>query len=342
MQHYSDFSLKHHNTFHIDARADHFFIFDSSDELKEWLLTNPLNDSRPTLVMGGGSNLLFADDFPGRIIYPRFKGLEIVGREGDDVLVRVAAGEEWDSCVEQTVNMGLGGIENLSLIPGHVGAVPVQNIGAYGVEIQNVVESVEGYYLADGKPFCFSQKACAFNYRYSVFKGPLRNKTVVTHVVLRLCRKPVFQLKYGSVREAVEGLGPVNLKNIRKAIVGIREAKLPNPEELGNAGSFFKNPVVPMAQYEALKARWPELPGYPVSENNSMKVPAGWLIEHTGWKGKSLGKAGVHQHQALVLVNRGGASGQDLVRLAQSIEHNIRKTFNIQLEREVNVLPEPR
>ncbi len=338
MQHFSYYSLKDYNTFHIDVVSEDFFVFEAPDELASWLKSEARKSGKPTLVMGGGSNLLFTGDFPGSIIYPQFKGIEIIRKDDEEVLLKIGAGEEWDHCVEVAVNEGLAGIENLSLIPGHAGAVPVQNIGAYGVEVQEVLEYVEGVYLSDGKPFRLYSSECDFDYRYSIFKGPLKNKTVITNVVLRLQRKPVFQLKYGSVSNAVEALGPVNLENIRKAIIGIRESKLPSPDVLGNAGSFFKNPVIPQGRYNTLLAQWPHIPGYPLPDGQWVKVPAGWLIEAAGWKGKELGNAGVHQNQALVLVNRGGATGKEILQLAQAIETDIWQRFKIRLAREVNVL----
>jgi UDP-N-acetylmuramate dehydrogenase len=336
MQHYTDFSLKKHNTFGLEARARDFYSFENSDELQRWL--QKYQPGENVLVIGGGSNLLFTRDYDGTIISPGFRGIEVVAEDGNDVLVRFAAGEEWDYCVEWAVNHGFGGIENLSYIPGHAGAAPVQNIGAYGVEVADVTQYVEGIMLDDGTSFRKTSEECDFDYRYSVFKGPLKNKVVVTGLVLRLSRRPVFVLDYGALKERVESLGEVNLQNIRQAVVEIRKEKLPEPEELGNAGSFFKNPVVSSAKYHQLREQWPNIPGYLLEEGEKVKVPAGWLIEQSGWKGREYGNAGVHKNQALVLINRGGASGSEIESLARAIQEDVLSKFSIELHPEVNIL----
>ncbi len=334
---FTNFSLKHFNTFHVEAFADKFLQFDSRVELQKWLKSEKTLEKNEFLVMGGGSNLLFTSDFHGTIIHPMITGIELIGEEGDDVLVRLGAGEQWDHCVAWAVENGLGGIENLSLIPGMAGAAPVQNIGAYGVELKDVMVWAEGLWLKDGASFRLYNHECSFDYRYSIFKGPLKNQTVITSVVVRLQKKPVFQLEYGTVSLAVEERGGVSLKNIRDAVVEIRASKLPDPDKLGNAGSFFKNPVIDAQEYRELLKKFPKMPGYPLPHGERMKVPAGWLIEQGGWKGSVRGRAGVHVSQALVLVNHGGATGSEILALAQAIESDVCKKFGIQLEREVNV-----
>lgn len=337
MHHVTHFSLKNFNTFHIEAFADQFFRFNSAMELQKWLKSEESQEQHEFLVMGGGSNLLFTGDFYGTILHPAITGIEIIGEEGDEVLVRLGAGEEWDHCVAWAVENGLGGIENLSLIPGMAGAAPVQNIGAYGVELKDVFEYAEGLFLADGGFFRLYNHECNFDYRYSIFKGPLKYQTVITSVVLRLQKKPAFQLGYGTVSLAVEERGGVSLKNIRDAVVEIRASKLPDPDKLGNAGSFFKNPVIHVQEHRALLQKWPQIPGYPLPDGERIKVPAGWLIEQGGWKGLVRGRAGVHHNQALVLVNHGGATGSEVLALAQAIESDVWQKFGIRLEREVNV-----
>ncbi len=336
MQHFTHYSLKDHNTFGLEALARDFYSFDNSDELKHWL--QKYKPGEKVLVIGGGSNLLFTRDYEGTIISPGFRGIEIIAEEENDILVRFSAGEKWDYCVEWAVNHGLGGIENLSYIPGNAGAAPVQNIGAYGTEIADVIEYVEGLMLKDGSSFKKMREECDFDYRYSIFKGPLKNKVVVTGLILRLSRRPVFALEYGTVREKVDSLGDANLKNIRQAVIEIRKEKLPEPEVFGNAGSFFKNPVISSAKYQQLREQWTNVPGYLLEGEEKVKVPAGWLIEQSGWKGREYGNAGVHKNQALVLINKGGASGSEIAALARSIQKDVLIRFNIWLQPEVNIL----
>ncbi len=323
-------------TFKINAEADHFFKFGELGELQNWLQQKPIFES--VFVLGGGSNVLFTQNYSGAIIHPVFKGIEIVGEENDDVLVSFAAGEEWDKCVEWAVNNNLYGIENLSYIPGNAGAAPVQNIGAYGVELADVMVSVEGIYLENGAEFKKTKSACNFDYRYSIFKGPLKNRTVITKLVIKLSRRPHFHLGYGNVKEAAESLGELNLENIRRAIIQIRKEKLPDPKVVGNAGSFFKNPVVDRSFYEKLQKQFPTLPGYERPGTSAIKIAAGWLIEQAGWKGRSVGRAGVHDRQALVLINKGGATGEEIAGLASEIQADVFLKFGITLEPEVNIL----
>lgn len=332
-----NYSLKNHNTFGFDVKTRWYYSYSETTELIE-LIKGGVTKTGPLLILGGGSNLLLASDFQGTVLHSAILGIDIIDESGDDVIVAVGAGVEWDSLVSWSVENGLGGLENLSLIPGSVGASPVQNIGAYGVELKDVFFKAEGVYIESGEVFTISAQGCEFGYRYSVFKGPLKNKAIITRVLFRLSRKPLFKLDYGTVRDEVKRMGGSSLKNIRNAIVKIRSSKLPDTTVFGNAGSFFKNPLIPGSQLSLLKIKFPDIPFYEAEPAEMVKVPAGWLIEKAGWKGKSIGKAGVHHQQALVLVNLGGANGQDVLNLAQKIESDVKQLFNIDLEREVNVV----
>lgn len=336
MKLYNNFPLLEYNTFNVNVKAKNFIQFDSPADIQEWIAQRGSTDD--SLVMGRGSNLLFTGDFEGSILYPAFKGRYIVKESRDEALVFFAAGEDWDQCVKWAVENNLWGIENLSYIPGHAGAAPVQNIGAYGVELADLVEAVEGIYLDTGKAFSKGREECSYSYRYSVFKGPLRNKTIITGVTLCLSKKPVPKLDYGSLECEVGQMGKPNLQNIRKAVINIRKNKLPDPSEKGNGGSFFKNPVVDNDFFKRLQKKWKEIPGYFLNDGKQVKVPAGWLIEKAGWKGHRSGNAGVHDKQALVLVNNGGASGREIADLAMAIKEDIYQKFDILLEPEVNII----
>lgn len=332
-----DYSLQKLNTFGLDIAAKEYIKYDSVDELKTILKQkNPF--ALPALILGGGSNLLFKEDFRGTVLHSFIKGIEVVEETTDEVLVRAGAGEEWDSLVQWAVDHTFYGLENLSLIPGHVGAAPVQNIGAYGVEIKDVFERAEGVWLASGEDFKIEASQMEFDYRHSIFKGDLKGKVILTHLFFRLKKKGVLHLDYGSVREAVKNLGETSLQNVREAIIQIRSSKLPDPSVLGNAGSFFKNPIISHAHFMKLKEQFSEIPYYLLSNSDQVKIPAGWLIQECGWKGKSLGEAAVHDKQALVLINKGGATGDDLIQLALQIENDVLSRFSIQLEKEVTVI----
>ncbi|MGQ1890670.1 UDP-N-acetylmuramate dehydrogenase [Thermophagus sp. OGC60D27] len=336
MEYYNHYPLQDYTTFGVVAYTRKFYRFDTQKELKQWLEKE--SDKHPKkLVLGGGSNLLFTGDFDGTVLFPAFKGIELLEDNKDTVLVDISAGENWDDCVAWCVERGLGGIENLSYIPGNAGAAAVQNIGAYGVELADVVDRVEGFLLDSGEVFSMDVNECMYDYRYSIFKGPLQNNVVITNLVLRLSKKPKYLLDYGQVKEAVEKRGPANLKNIRNAIIDIRKSKLPDPNELGNGGSFFKNPIVEKPLFETLKQNYPDAVGYPHAQNR-FKVAAGWLIEKAGWKGKCIGNAGVHDKQALVLINKGGATGKEIADLACEIQSDVLEKFGIKLDPEVNIL----
>jgi len=331
-----DISLKSYNTFGLDYRADIFISVSSEEEAVE-LIRSGRGLPAPGLVLGGGSNLLFVSDFHGTIIHPSIKGIKIEEQKSGHVVVSAGAGLKWDSLVEWTVNQKYGGIENLSLIPGTVGASPVQNIGAYGVEVKDTIEKVRAISLADGSVREFSNSECRFVYRDSIFKNELKGKYLVTRVYYRLFRKPVLNTSYGSLQEEVEKIGVPSIKTVREAVLNIRKSKLPDPDVIGNAGSFFRNPVVSIPVAKSLKKDYPDIPLF-ADTFGEYKVSAGWLIEKCGWKGKRIGDAGVHDKQALVLVNYGNASGKEILSLSEKISGSVMEKFGINLEREVEVI----
>jgi len=331
-----DISLKSYNTFGLDYRADIFISVSSEEEAVE-LIRSGRGLPAPGLVLGGGSNLSFVSDFHGTIIHPSIKGIKIEEEKSGHVVVSAGAGLKWDSLVEWTVNQKYGGIENLSLIPGTVGASPVQNIGAYGVEVKDTIEKVRAISLADGSVREFSNSECRFVYRDSIFKNELKGKYLVTRVYYRLFRKPVLNTSYGSLQEEVEKIGVPSIKTVREAVLNIRKSKLPDPDVIGNAGSFFRNPVVSIPVAKSLKKDYPDIPLF-ADTSGEYKVSAGWLIEKCGWKGKRIGDAGVHDKQALVLVNYGNASGKEILSLSEKISGSVMEKFGINLEREVEVI----
>ena len=332
----NSFSLKQLNTFNIEAFAKEYQTYTQEEELLQILERVDFSGNK-YFVLGGGSNVLFTKDFDGIILHPQNKGIEVVESTSDDVLVKVGAGEEWDDFVGWAVSRSLYGVENLSLIPGSVGAAPIQNIGAYGMEACQTIDSVRAVELHTGQVQMFQNAECNFGYRSSVFKKSLKGKYVIVEVFFRLKKYQALQTAYGNIQAELENYQKVNLKTLRKAIVDIRERKLPDTNELGNAGSFFKNPVVEKGIAEKLHMEYKGMPAYPVDETNT-KLAAGWLIEQAGWKGKSHGRAGVHQNQALVLVNKGGATGQEVLDLANSIQASVMEKFGVVLEAEVNIL----
>jgi UDP-N-acetylmuramate dehydrogenase len=273
----------------------------------------------------------------GTVLHPVLKGIEVLGRDGDHIRVRAMAGEVWDDLVALAVAEGWGGIENLSLIPGSVGASAIQNIGAYGVEVKGVIERVEALTLPGGKPVFFAADACGFAYRDSVFKSRWPGGHLITAIVFRLQRRPRLELGYAGVREHLDRIGPPTLANIRRAVIALRQRKLPDPAVVGNAGSFFKNPAVTTAALESLLKDHPDLPHYPHGEGH-YKLAAGWLIDQCGWKGKAVGAAAVHDRQALVLINRGGATGAEILQLSRKIASSVAQRFGLKLEREVRVV----
>ncbi len=331
-----NYSLKKYNTFGFDVKCTYFSNFSNIDELKE-LLRLKQEKKIPLLIIGGGSNVLFTGDYNGLVIQPTIKGIEIISEATDYVDLRVGAGENWDEFVNFCVEHNWFGIENLSLIPGFVGTCPIQNIGAYGVEVKDTITKVETIEIKTLKKHLFSSTECKFGYRDSIFKRELKGKHIITFVHFRLKKNTEFILNYGNLTDELKKFDSVNLKNVRQAVISIRESKLPNPEVIGNAGSFFKNPEVEMSVYEKIKQTYPMIPCYPQGKNK-VKVPAGWLIEQAGWKGKNIGNAGVHSKQALVLVNLGNATGSEVLSLASEIQRSVNQKFGIELEMEVNVV----
>ena len=340
-------SLRPYNTFGLEVRARYFARFASAEELRQLLALPPVQ-AGPLLVLGGGSNLLLTQDFAGVVLKNEIKGLEIIEEDAAtySALVRAGAGESWHGLVEYALDQELSGLENLSLIPGTVGAAPLQNIGAYGVELQDAFERLEALEIASGTVRVFDKVACGFGYRESVFKRELKGQYIITAVVLRLHRAAAQRpanVSYGAIRDTLSDLGVAETpspRDVSRAVVHIRRSKLPNPAEVGNAGSFFKNPELSQHKYDELKATYPTLPGYPVP--GGVKVPAGWLIEQAGFKGlrrgAGAGTHGVHAQQALVLVNHGGATGSELHALANEIIQAVRERFGVELHPEVNIL----
>ncbi|MGI9552158.1 MAG: UDP-N-acetylmuramate dehydrogenase [Aurantibacter sp.] len=328
-------SLQEYNTFGINARARYLVIIDKETDLPEILRGN--NDS--LLVLGGGSNVLFDGDFKGMVVRNNILGREIIKEDDDFVWVQLGAGENWHQVVLWAINHGWGGIENLSLIPGTVGAAPMQNIGAYGVEISSVFSSLEAIDRDNGKARVFNITDCEFGYRNSAFKGELKDRYIITRVVLRFHKHPIFNTSYGAVSKTLEEMGvtELNLKDVSNAVISIRQSKLPDPEKIGNAGSFFKNPAVEESTYHNLKTVYTNIPSYP-TEENLIKIPAGWLIEQCNWKGFRKGDIGVHEKQALVLVNYGAGNGNELVELSREIQASVDAKFGIKLIPEVNIV----
>ncbi len=334
---FEDFSLKKHNTFGIDAKAKYFFEFTEPQDLDVFLNSNQSWKEEKLIVLGEGSNILFLNDFDGLVIYPKVPGIKSVYEDRNHEWIEVGAGEVWDEFVEYCVTYQLGGVENLSLIPGVVGAAPVQNIGAYGQEVCNVIEKVKGYDLEKRAMAEYSADECRFAYRDSIFKSTLKNKFIITSVIFRLDKFPEFKLGYGDLEAKVKEKGDVNLYNIRKSVIEIRSSKLPDVKDLGSAGSFFKNPVVDEVLAEQLQKKFPEIPVYPYLEGKK-KLAAGWLIDRCGWKGKREGDAGVHEKQALVIVNYGNATGREIYQFSEKIKQSVLEKFGVELEREVNCL----
>lgn len=328
-------SLRAHNTFGLAANAALFSSFSSNQELEKLLA----KAQKPLLVLGGGSNVLLSKDFEGTVLKNEIGGISIVREDSNSSWIQVGGGVVWHELVLWSIEQGLGGLENLSLIPGSVGAAPMQNIGAYGVELQDVFDSLEAIAIDSLELHTFKKEDCDFGYRYSAFKGPLKGQYIISSVCLKLAKRPAFNTAYGAIEAELSkmGVSEPSLKTVSQAVINIRQHKLPDPKDIGNSGSFFKNPVIPNNQFKALQERFPKIVGYTVSDKET-KLAAGWLIEQAGWKGYRKGDAGVHQKQALVLVNYGGASGKELIQLSEKIQESVSKKFGISLEAEVNII----
>ncbi|MBQ9175533.1 MAG: UDP-N-acetylmuramate dehydrogenase [Bacteroidaceae bacterium] len=321
-----------HNTFHIPATANRYVEYTSVEELQDII---PTLQGRPFLHIGGGSNLLFTRNYEGTIIHSRILGAETVEEDADTIQLRVGSGEVWDDFVAHCVSHGWYGAENLSLIPGEVGASAVQNIGAYGVEAKDLIDEVECIDLVTGEWRVFNNSQCNYAYRSSIFKHEMKGRYAVVYVDYRLSKHFRPRLEYGNLSTYLEGKA-ITPATVRQAIIDIRRSKLPDPEVLGNAGSFFMNPVVSIEKYEEIRREYPDVPHYDVPDG--VKIPAGWLIEQCGWKGKALGRAAVHDRQALVLVNLGGATGAEVLHLCHTIQSEVSRQFGIDINPEVNVI----
>lgn len=331
-------SLKSYNTFGIEVYAQCFLEVNSVSEINSALDFVQKNQLK-LLILNGGSNLLFTQDFDGLVLKINLKGIEIVKETEDVVFVKVQAGENWHDFVQWTLQNDFGGLENLSLIPGNAGTAPMQNIGAYGVEIKDVMAELSTLEIATGNVKTFANLDCKFGYRESVFKNELKNQFILLDVTFRLTKKKhQLRTSYGAIQSELKNLKIENptIQNVSQAVINIRQTKLPNPKELGNSGSFFKNPVITKSQFEEIQKKYPEISAYP--SGDLVKVAAGWLIETTGWKGKRIDDAGVHEKQALVLVNYGEATGQEIYNLSQKIMDDVKHKFGIELEREVNIV----
>lgn len=327
--------LKPYNTFGISAITHKFAEYATEEELLE-LLSQLDETDKPLFHIGGGSNILFTQDYPGTILHNAIKGIEVIDSDDETIVVRVGGGTVWDDFVQTAVENNWYGIENLSLIPGEVGASAVQNIGAYGVEACDTIALVEAIDLSNGSKRIFANGECDYSYRHSIFKSQHKNQFAITYVTFRLSRTFTPRIEYGNIGKALPADIPVTAELMRQTIINIRKEKLPDPKKQGNGGSFFMNPVISQEQFTAIQALYPNAPYYPAG--NGIKVPAGWLIEQCGWKGKALGKAAVHDRQALVLVNRGDAMGNDILMLCEAIQKDVAEKFNIHLSPEVNFL----
>jgi len=333
---HSNYPLKGHNTFGLNYRSE-FFVSVKSEREAIRIFKDNAHLVKPLFILGGGSNVLFTGDYKGTILHPEISGADIEEKNEEYIIVSAGAGVNWDSFVAWTVENGFGGIENLSLIPGTVGAAPVQNIGAYGVEVKDLIEKVRAVSTENGAIREFTPHECQFDYRSSIFKTSLKGKYLITRVYFRFPTAPIPNLVYGSLADEVSRYGIPSLKNIREAVITIRKSKLPDPEIIGNAGSFFRNPVIDTSAAENLRKRFPQLPCY-LNQSGGIKLAAGWLIEQCGWKGKRSGNTGVYDRQALVIVNYGGASGQEILTIAEEIRKSVWYRFEVELEREVEVI----
>ena len=326
------------NTFGVDVKAKYFVSINTVNELIELTKTKVFKDLQ-LLILGGGSNILFKKDFDGLVILNSIKGKEIIDQTQESIFLKIGAGENWHELVMYTVDNGWGGIENLSLIPGNTGTAPMQNIGAYGVEIKETFVELEALEISSGKIVKFNNSDCEFGYRESVFKNKMKNQYIIVNITLELKKNPVLNINYGDVKAILESqnINNPSIKQVSDAIISIRQSKLPDPKIIGNSGSFFKNPIVSLNQLELIKKKYPNVVNYKINENE-FKIAAGWMIERAGWKGKKFNNYGVHEKQALVLVNYGLANGMEIFNLSEEIILDIKDKFGITLEREVNII----
>ncbi len=330
-----NYSLKRLNTFGCDVKTRHYAKLSDPAQIKD-IFKEIVHNAYNFMILGEGSNILFINDFEGMVVHNVLKGLKCEYEDNNKVVIKVASGENWDDFVAYCVKMNYGGIENLSLIPGSAGSSPVQNIGAYGVEVKDRIIHVEGYLLPHLEYTVLKNEECRFSYRDSIFRNELKNRFLITAVVFSLDKHPVFELRYDMVNELFHKKDKQNLVTLRETIMEIRKSKLPDPKEFGNAGSFFKNPVISCDKYERMKNQWPDFPGHP-SAGDSMKISAAWLIEKSGWKGVREGDAGIWNSQPLVIVNYGCAGGKEIFNFSEKIRKSVYRKFRIKLEREVYV-----
>jgi len=333
---HQNYSLLSHNTFAINVKADNFIEYTSVEELKS-ILTRDGFLHKSFLHIGGGSNLLFLADYHGTILHSKITEMSVSAESDESVFIRVGAGVVWDDFVEYCVSRNLSGAENLSYIPGEVGASAVQNIGAYGVEVQDIIDKVETVEIASTLDCTFSAADCRFAYRDSIFKKELKGKHIITFVTYKLNKQPLYKLDYGDIKAELATYDQVNLSTIRQTVISIRQRKLPDPAVQGNAGSFFMNPIVSRRQFEELQHQYEKIPHYDVDDSR-VKIPAAWMIDQCGWKGQGIGHAGVHDKQALVLVNKGGATGQEIAKLSEAIRASVKEKFGIDIHPEVNFI----
>jgi UDP-N-acetylmuramate dehydrogenase len=332
---HKNYSLRKHNSFGLDIYSRYFIKLTEQQQVIDFIKSD-LSNIRPMLIIGEGTNILFCKDFSGLTVHPKIPGIEKIKETSQYVTLRVGAGENWDSFVNFCVENNYGGIENLSLIPGSVGACPIQNIGAYGVEVRKVIEKIEAVDIETSEIKIFSNEECNFSYRNSIFKGKLKNKYIITHIVFKLNKTHDFVTSYGSIEKELDKFPETTILNIRTAIINIRKSKLPDLTEIGNAGSFFINPIVSLEQANSVKQYYPKMPYYKITKNE-VKLSAAWLIEQSNWKGKRIGNVGTYKKNPLVLVNYGDATGTDIYNLAKRIQKSVKNNFAINLEMEVNV-----
>jgi UDP-N-acetylmuramate dehydrogenase len=346
MQIQENFSLKPYNTFGIDVKAKWFASFQSGEELNEALTFGSKNSVSP-LILGGGSNILFTKDYNGLVLKNEINGIELIHEDEEYIYVKVGAGENWHRFVMHCVDRNWAGLENLSLIPGNAGAAPMQNIGAYGVELRDVFHDLEAFHIHDKKIVMFTLSDCEFGYRDSIFKRKYKNQFVILTITFRLRKHPIFHTSYGAIQQELEKMQVtyLNMRKISQAVINIRSSKLPDPAVIGNAGSFFKNPVVPIEKLHELQKKYSVIPNYPIDDSHStthdsrfIKLAAAWLIEQCGWKGYRRGDAGSYEKQPLVLVNYGNASGKEIFELSEEILQSVKNKFGVDLEREVNII----
>lgn len=336
MQVEQNISLRQYNTFGIDVKAKLFSSFRNQEELAELLTAN---SKLPIILLGGGSNILFTKNVEGLVLKNDIIGIDLIKEDANHVYVKAGAGENWHQFVLYTLQRNWAGLENLALIPGNIGASPMQNIGAYGVEIKELFDELEAYHKKDKKIHTFSANDCEFGYRDSAFKKKYKNEFVILNVTYRLNKKPHFNTSYGAIEQELQKMGvkELSIQAISQAVINIRTSKLPDPSKIGNAGSFFKNPEITDKQFKKLQSAFPGIIGYPL-QNGNTKLAAGWMIEQCGWKGIRRGNAGVHTQQALVLVNYGNATGKEIQDISEEILQSVKRKFGIQLEREVNII----